>query len=75
MGVKDNPLSLLSHCHAHIRVSLINDVELLGPAPAKHFNKVRGVIRALEPREAQPWLPLSSIAANNTWPIPRKPNF
>lgn len=46
MGVKDNALFLLSLCPAHICVSIINDVGLLGPAPAKHFNKARGVMRS-----------------------------
>lgn len=42
-------------------VSLTNNVELLGPAPAKHFNKARAVKRALEPSEAQSWLPPSLV--------------
>lgn len=45
LGVKDNPLFLLSPWPACICVSLINDVGLLGPAPAKDFNKVLGVIK------------------------------
>lgn len=34
-------------------VSLTNSVELLAPAPVKHFNKVRGVNKALDLSEVQ----------------------
>ena len=62
-GGRGSLLFFLFRCHVCVQqsVSLTDDVELSGPAQAKHFNKVRGGTRALEPSEAQAWLSLSLV--------------